>query len=405
VSKTIGGILLVSGTTVGAGMLALPVVTGFAGFVPSVFLMLAYWLFMTFIALLILEVNLWMEKPGANMTTMARMTLGKWGEGFAWIVYLYLLYALTTAYLAGGGPIFNEIVEGLTGWDVPHAIESLPLLLVFGYFVYRGAHTVDWMNRLLMVGLVAVYGLVVVFLVPHLSGKLLSYSNASLLWVGSSVAATSFGFHIIIPTLTAYLERDVKELKRVIWIGSAIPLVVYLVWEFLVLGIVPVEGPISLSQGYAEGSNGAALLSAYLGNSLLGDLLKLFLLLAIVTSFLGVSTSLTDFLADGFNVKKTLSGKLWLLLLTFGPPLLFVMTEPRAFLLALEYAGAFGVVILLGLLPALMVWAGRKKFAQGAPYLAPGGTPMLLLTIILSVGVIVIELLQKGGVLWIKSGS
>lgn len=386
-------------------MLALPVVTGFAGFVPSVFLMLAYWLFMTFTALLILEVNLWMDKPGANMTTMARMTLGKWGEGFAWVVYLYLLYALTTAYLAGGGPIFNEIVEGLTGWNVPHAIESLPLLLVFGYFVYRGAHTVDWMNRLLMVGLVAVYGLVVVFLVPHLSGKLLSHSDPSLLWVGSSVAATSFGFHIIIPTLTSYLNRDVKELKRVIWIGSAIPLVVYLVWEFLVLGIVPVEGPISLSQGYAEGSNGAALLSAYLGNTVLGDLLKGFLLLAIVTSFLGVSTSLTDFLADGFNVKRSVLGKLWLLLLTFGPPLLFVMTEPRAFLLALEYAGAFGVVILLGLLPALMVWIGRKKFAQGAPYLAPGGTPMLILTIIVSLIVIGIELLQKGGVLWIKSGS
>lgn len=403
-SKTIGGILLVSGTTVGAGMLALPVVTGFAGFIPAVLLMLAYWLFMTYTAFLILEINLWMEKKDANMVTMAQATLGKIGACFAWIVYLFLLYALTTAYLAGGGPIVSQLLFDATGIQVPRALESVPLLVVFGYFVYRGAHTVDWINRVLMIGLVASYGVAVYLLAPHIEGKLLSHADFSLIWMGSSVAATSFGFHIIIPTLTTYLNKDLHQLRRVIWIGSAIPLVVYLVWEALVLGILPLGGGSGLAEGYRMGSNGAALLSAYLGQGVLPEVLRLFLLLAIVTSFLGVSTSLTDFLADGFSVKKTVWGRVFLLLLTFGPPLGFVLTDPRAFLSALEYAGAFGVVVLLGLLPAIMAWRGRKGIGKGAKYAVKGGSFGLAAAVFCSLLAITIEILQKLGVLWIKSG-
>lgn len=403
-NKTVGGILLVSGTTVGAGMLALPVVTGFAGFFPSMILFVVYWLFMTFTALLILEVNLWMEKKDANMITMARMTLGRGGEALAWVAYLFLLYALTTAYLAGGGPIFNEFLYGLTGVTVPRYLESVPLLLIFGYFVYRGAHTVDWINRLLMTGLVLAFCLSAFLLVPYVNPELLYHHNISLLWVGSSVAATSFGFHIIIPTLTSYLNHNVNKLRRVIWIGSAIPLLVYLLWELLVLGIVPIEGNNSLYQGYFEGANGAELLTRMIGNGFLSEILRVFLLLAIITSFLGVSTSLTDFLSDGFNVKKSPQGRVFLLLLTFGPPMLFALTDPRAFLSALEYAGAFGVVVLLGFLPALMAWRGRKKYAKGARYQAPGGSMLLFLTMAASCIVILCEVLQKMGILWIKSG-
>ncbi len=81
-SKLAGGILLVSGTTIGAGMLALPVVTGMAGLLPTLLLFLVFWIFMTYTALLMLEVNLWM-KDHSNMITMAKETLGKWGKSQA----------------------------------------------------------------------------------------------------------------------------------------------------------------------------------------------------------------------------------------------------------------------------------------------------------------------------------
>jgi tyrosine-specific transport protein len=74
-----GATLLVSGTCIGGGMLALPVITAPAGFFPSLVLMGACWVFMTLTGLLLIEANLWMEE-GAHITTMASRLLGRFGK-------------------------------------------------------------------------------------------------------------------------------------------------------------------------------------------------------------------------------------------------------------------------------------------------------------------------------------
>lgn len=393
-NKMLGGILLVSGTTIGAGMLALPVATGMSGFIPSILLFVLYWMFMTFTAFLMLEVNLWMGSD-TNLISMAQRTLGKWGAGFSWIVYLFLLYALTTAYIAGSGPIVVDVVKSLTGYELPEWAGAIPLLVIFGFFVYKGTKAVDRVNQILMLGLAIAFVALIIFLTPYVKVDLLKYRDWNYLWVGVSVVATSFGFHIIIPSLTTYMERDIKKLKQVIFIGSLIPLVVYCFWIFLTLGIIPLKGEHGVVQGYQQGANGAHLLTAFLGHPAIAMIARFFSFFAIVTSFLGVSLSLSDFLADGLNIKKTRSGRLLLYFLTFLPPLLFTLMDPRAFLSALEYAGAFGVVILLGLLPALMAWSGRYYKGFTSSYRVPGGKIALILAMLISIGVVAIEIVIK----------
>ncbi len=395
-SKLIGGVLLVAGTATGAGMLALPVSTGMAGFLPSLMVFIFYWAYMTYTAFLMLEVNLWIGE-GTNLISMARQTLGRWGQAFSWLIYLFLLYALTTAYIAGSAPIVIDGIKALTGFILPEWAGAIPLLTIFGFFVYKGMHSVDRVNRLLMLGLVVAYGLLVVFLTPHVDGELLRHVDMKYVLMGVSVVATSFGFHIIIPSLVTYLEGDVAKLKRVLVIGSAIPLLVYILWEFLTLGIIPITGPHGIRQGYLEGSNGAHLLTAFLGHSLIAMVARFFSFFAIVTSFLGVSLSLSDFLADGLRIRKTRGGRVLLYLMTFVPPLVITLIDPRAFLSALEYAGAFGVVTLLGLLPAMMVWSGRyrKRLAEGSSFRTPGGKALLVVVMLISLGVIVMEIAIK----------
>lgn len=395
-SRLIGGILLVSGTTVGAGMLALPVSTGMSGFFPTLGLFVLYWLYMTFTALLMLEVNLWTEK-NINLLSMARMTLGRWGKRVSWLFYLFLLYSLTTAYIAGGGPIIIDAIYAMTGQRYPDWVGALPLLGIFGYFVYRGTRSVDYVNRLLMVGLVIAYGLMVMFLTPHVNASLLEHVDMRYLFAGVSVAATSFGFHIIIPSLVTYMDRDVGKLKKVIIIGSLIPLLVYVSWVLICLGIIPVEGANGIREGFIEGDNGVRLLTAFIGDPAIAMVARFFSFFAIVTSFLGVSLSLSDFLADGLSIKKDNAGRFLLFLLTFMPPFVITLIDPRAFLSALEYAGAFGVVTLLGFLPALMVWSGRyvRHLSHGDAFRVPGGKGALLAVMAVSAAVIVIEIALK----------
>jgi len=385
-NREIGGILLVTGTTIGAGMLALPVETGFAGFLPSAALFVFYWIFMTYTALLFLEVNLWMEN-GTNMVTMVQKTLGKGGAFISWIAYLYLLYALTTAYLAGSAPTIQLLLHHI-GFDIPQWLASLPLIALFMLFLALGTQTVDRFNRLLMIGLTVAYGALLILLTPHVEPLQLTRQEWPLLWGALSVAATSFGFHIIIPSLTTYLHRDPVRLKRVIMIGSTIPLVVYLLWNLIALGILPI--PL-LEKGYAQGINGAALLADYLSSPLLQGMAQSFSFFAIVTSFLGVSLSLMDFLADGLKIPKQGGNMAILLSLTFFPPLGLALTNPRAFLSALEYAGAYGVVFLLGLIPVLMVAFGRYRHYHRSTFKAPGGKIALFLAGIVSVLIIAVE--------------
>ena len=101
-SSVLAGSLLVAGTSIGGGMLALPVLTAYAGFLPSAVIFFLCWLFMASTGLLFLEVSQWMQRD-ANIVSMAESTLGKVGKYFAWVVYLFLFYCLTVAYMVGCG--------------------------------------------------------------------------------------------------------------------------------------------------------------------------------------------------------------------------------------------------------------------------------------------------------------
>lgn len=393
-TRILGGVLLVSGTTIGAGMLALPVGTGLAGYFPGIVLFFICWLFMTYTAFLMLEATLWM-KEDINLISIAKHTLGGWGEMFCWAAYLFLLYALTTAYIAGTGMIVSGAFEQLTGIAIPSGLEAIPVMLLFSIFVYKGTMHVDKANRLLMIGLIVTYFVLVIFSTPHIELQKLAYSKWSDLWLSISLVITSFGFHIIIPSLSAYLKRDVRSLNWTLVIGSLIPLLVYIIWETIVLGIIPLQGTYGLLEGYSSGIDGSKLLARHIDIPYLSVFARFFSFFAILTSFLGVSLSLSDFLADGLKIKKTPSGKAILYGLTFIPPVIFTLFDPRIFFTALEYAGAFGVVTLLCLLPALMVWNGRYKLHLPSTYRVPGGKAGLIAVILISCTIIILEIAHQ----------
>ena len=130
--SVLGGSLLVAGTSIGGGMLALPVLTSMAGFLPSLVIYLLCWLFMASTGLLFLEISQWM-KGEANIISMAEKILGKPGKVFAWMVYLFLFYCLTVAYLVGFGDIIAVFLESdLPNWIGPtlFAILFSPLILM-----------------------------------------------------------------------------------------------------------------------------------------------------------------------------------------------------------------------------------------------------------------------------------
>lgn len=393
ISHFVGGVLLVAGTTIGVGMLGLPVTTGFIGFFPSLALFSICWLFMLFAGIYFVDINLSM-KGSVNLITMADRTLGTWGRMASWFVYLLLLYSLMAAYIAASAPLFQTAFLVIFSTELPIWMAKFALPLLFGGFIYLGTAGVDVINRFLMAGLIFSYLLLIILIPDHMQMKLLTHIDWAPFAYAAPIVITSFGYHIIIPTLTTYLSKERKKLYAMVIIGSLVALFVNIIWQFLVLATVPLKGSGGLAAAWEAGIPATGPLADIVKTPWLGAGAFFFSLFAILTSFLGVSLSLADFLVDGLRLKKKKSweGRLIAILLTFIPPLVFVHSYQRGFLLALEYAGAF-VAILLVFIPSLMAWTLKSpRF-----YTMAIGRAVLISTILFSIGMVVINLMIQWG--------
>lgn len=387
----VGGTLLITATAVGVGMLALPVATGPGGFLPAVVIYITCWLFMLCTGLLLVELCQWMPKD-SNMITIASHILGNPGRVICWIVYLFLFVTVMIAHVVGGGEIVHEISQK----TIPLWLSALLYVLFFSPVVYLGTKSVDRLNLLIMVVIILTYFLFIGFSYDHVRFSLLTHVNWPKAWLAIPVLFTAFTYQVIVPTLMSYMNGNAKKVRFCIVVGTAIPLVVYLVWEMLILGIIPVEGPNGLLEAEKLGQNAVTPLKAFVGKSALIGVSRAFAFCTLTTSYIALSLSFLDFLSDGLKIPKIGLKKVGLCLLVFVFPTVIGITYPGLFIKALGYAGGFSCAILFGLFPPLMVWIGRyvKKY-KGIPGQLLGGRWMLSILIFFVLLELALEISQQ----------
>jgi tyrosine-specific transport protein len=381
-SKLVGGILLIVGTTIGAGILALPVATAQLGFWGSLVLLISSWAVMTTCAFLFLEVNLWLP-ANTNLISMAGATLGRGGQAVAWLAYLVLLYSILSAYIAGGGDLLHYLlVTG--GIQLPVALTSLIFTVLFGVVVYLGIRFVDYVNRGLMFGKMGAFFLLVLLILPFVTATNLGSGEFKHIVAPSSITVTIVAFTcaMIIPSLRTYFGEDIKTLRKAIFIGTLIPLVCYIAWDMVIMGVIPLNGSPGLNaimHSSSSNSDLVAALTTLLHKDTVTMLAKFFTSICMATSFLSISLCLSDFLSDGLNVVKKGSGNLLVFGATFLPPIILVSFYPDAFLRGIQYAG-LSCFILMMLFPPLMVWSGRyyRQLAVDGGYQVAGGKALLV---------------------------
>ncbi|MCI5051689.1 MAG: tyrosine transporter [Simkaniaceae bacterium] len=386
--SVIGGSLLIGGSCIGAGMLGLPVITGIAGFVPSLVMFFFAWAFMTTTGLLLVEVNQWFDSD-INLGTMVDKTLGPVFKGLTQILYLFLFYALLVAYIAGSGQHLSDLFKKM----IPAYIGSFFFVLLFGNFVYMGTRSVDLFNRLLMVLKIGAF-LIVVFLgLSYIQAHLLVHMEWTYAFFPIPILIISFGFHNMIPTLNHYLGGDTKRVRWAIIGGSSFALCIYIIWEFVCLGIIPSEGTDGLLAAYNRGADATQVIKSFVQNAKAISYSSLGLaLFAILTSFLAQSLSLVHFISDMLENRGENRESMGVLCITLIPPLVMAMIYPGIFFEALCFAGGICAVILFGVFPALMVWKGRYRQGMESPYQTYGGKGLLIAVIVISLVIFIQQL-------------
>lgn len=394
-NKTVGSTLLVAGTMIGAGMLAMPLTSAGIGFGFTLVLLLGLWALLTFSALLFVELYQTAESD-AGIGTLAEQYFGKAGRIIATAVLIIFLYALIAAYISGGGSLLKDLLPESFG----NKVSILLFTVIFGSFIVIGTHSVDKINRVLFFVMLAAFAVVLSLMLPEIKFDNLMATpiDNALIISASPVFFTAFGFHGSIPSLNKYLGGNVKALRISILAGSAITLCAYILWQMSTHGLLTQNEFLQILKEDATLNGLVKATLAITGSNMIAGAVKLFSTLALVTSFLGVGLGLLECIEDllkrSFNIS---AGRISLGLMTFIPPLVFALFYPEGFILALGYAGqmfAFYAVVL----PVSLVWKARRTHIN-LPYKVWGGNLTLIIVLVLGVIITSIPFAIRAGYL------
>jgi tyrosine-specific transport protein len=234
-------------------------------------------------------------------------------------------------------------------------------------------------NRFLMLGKILAFLALVFWGSRYVQGSLLLRSAPQYALFALPILVISFGFHNMIPSLTHYFENNLKKVRFSILYGGLFALVIYLVWQIIVLGIVPLEGSSGILASYKAGDEASQAMIGILKANWVSYFATFLAFFAILTSFLAQALSLSHFLADGMKVSYKKHEDIWMVVLTLLPPLFLAILYPNIFLKALNFAGGICAVILFGMMPVMMVWKGRYTKQVATKYRVMGGKPLLVL--------------------------
>ncbi|MBD2247082.1 aromatic amino acid transport family protein [Nostoc sp. FACHB-888] len=385
--SVLGSTALIVGTTIGAGILALPAVTLPSGIVPSTSGLIAVWLYALVSGLLVAEVTLnTMRIEGrANIGFLGvvEKILGKVGGRLTGGVYLFMHYALLVAYITEGGDILESATAKI--WSVqilPSWVGTIAFTLLFGGIMYLGREKFIEKLNSAFVGIVIVSFLGLLLLAGgHIQSTQLLFQNWSALGSAISVMSVALFFQNVVPLVVTQLEGDAHKIRQSIFIGSVIPLIMFLAWNTVILG--------SISPDMLHGtSNGKIIfdplqvLRAGGAGEWLGVLVSIFSEFAIATSFIGFVYGLLDLLKDIFLIaQRKLSSRLPLYSLAIFPPMTLGTLNPSIFFTALDYTGTFSISVLGGIIPVLMSWKQRQEQDNSDGInqpLVPGGKVTLI---------------------------
>lgn len=394
-SDIINAVALVTGTTVGAGVLALPATTATSGFVPSSTALVATWVFMCSTGLLFAEIaaNLrkeeGMKTQSLGILAMTDRLLGKVGAIPAGSAYMLIHYALLIAYIAGAGAIVSDVLQ------LPKAAGPVLFTAAVGSVLSFGSNAlIDQFNNAWVAAVVISFSALIVLAVPAVNVANLSHGDYSAVVSSIPTMLVALVFHNVVPTVCQQLKYDRKAVTTAVVAGSAIPLVMFLVWNAVILGIAPAGDPLASLRSGSGGQTFSVLVNT-------------FSVSAIITSFTGFVIGLLGFFQDlspspttpiittgkaknaaPKEADSTAKASLHLYAAVLLPPTAIAIAGGGdIFNKAIDIAGLYGITVLFGILPIVMAWLQRDRRGDHDEFL-PGGR-LLLGTLLISVILVV----------------
>lgn len=340
--KEVLSTLTLIGTIIGVGIFALPYLLQQVGLERGI-------LYFIFVGIVVLLFHLMfgevIQRTKGNMRLpgYAERYLGRFGKESLFISTVLGYFLSLIIYVIIGGQFINTLFPQISNINLGISAQFTGALIFFIIIVVlfvAGLKDFGRVGMPLFIGLVLVLLMVIGFCIPKISLANISLlpSPADSFDYFKPIGVLLFAFIGVsaIPSMNNILKPAPQKLKRSIIIGTVIPVVLFFVFAFAVVGV----------SGSATTQNAIDALKPFLGQPviIMGAILGL---LAIVTSFLPMAFYLRDSMVMDYRIKPFFATIL--IILGCSCAFLFVK-EDNAFnlmsLAGLIFGGVEGVVLM-----------------------------------------------------------
>lgn len=225
---------ILTGATLGAGILALPYVFSQAGFGIGVFWLLAIASLMIYINLCFGEITL-RNKKIHHLLGYAEIYLGKNGKRIMFFATVFGIYSALLAYLIGEGQSLSTLFFGNLDYSIYFGIGFWLLMTFLLSEKTRNLKKIESFG----VTIVILVILVLLFLsVDQINLNNLLYINANNFWVPFGIVLFALLGFSAIPEMRIELEGKEKMLRNAIVLGTVIPVVLYFIFTLVFVGVL-----------------------------------------------------------------------------------------------------------------------------------------------------------------------
>lgn len=337
-TATLGeAVFLITGSTIGAGLLGLPYVISRVGLKIGLVYLVA-------LSIVVLMLNLMLgeaiarTKENLQIPGLGNKYLGRFGKWLLTGIYVFSLPGALLAYLVGEGQVLSALLGGSPFFY------SLLFWLLGSLVIALGLAGVKVFEKILGSLVILLIVLISVYLLGRASPENFGYVNISQLFLPFGVILFALHATPAIAEAEALLPGEPKKFKRAIIIGTLIPAAVYILFALAVVGASGLNTSEVATVGLGKQFGSAVL---WVGN--------IFAALAMGTAFVGLGTALKDTLSWDFKLNQRFAFGL-----TIAVPLAILILGARSFVSILNVVG--GVFVgLEAILVILIYWQARHK--------------------------------------------
>lgn len=328
--STSEAVFMITGMTIGAGVLGVPYVVAQVGLLTGMFYILILGLVVMFLNLIIGEIAV-RTGESLQLAGFAGKYIGGWAKKLLSFTIVLSGYGSLLAYISGEGQALSALFGGNSVWW------SLMFWSVASFMVWRGLQTVKKLERVLSFTVISIIVGLSLFLLRDLNPANLFYLDVSKIFLPYGVILFALHASPAIAEAHAVLPGSQKRFKRAVILGTMIPTVVYMLFALAVVGVSGLSTTQVATIGLGEKYGPTILI---LANS--------FAVLAMGTAFMGMGMALKQTFVWDHKIPKWVADILVMIV-----PLALFAAGIRNFVMILDVVGG----LFVGVEAILMVAA------------------------------------------------